>query len=143
MPRRVADPSPEGRIAAGRSRILARVIIPTEDGCWSWPGGTVAKEKYGALNVRLGGRDAPKVMLLVHRVTYEHYIGPIPAGLELDHLCEHPPCCNPCHLEPVTHAENIRRALERGDAPCPMGHTGSFTYRNGSRFCQACRPRWR
>jgi hypothetical protein len=39
-------------------------------------------------------------------------VGPVPEGLELDHLCENPPCCNPAHLEPVTHAENNRRAAQ-------------------------------
>lgn len=45
-----------------------------------------------------------------HRMMYKRHIGPIPEGLELDHLCRNPSCVNPEHLEPVTHQENIRRA---------------------------------
>ena len=108
MPRLVQDPSPEGRIAAGRERVLSG-IIQNEGGCWGWRGGTVANG-YGALNVRLGGRDAPKVMLLAHRVSYEHHVGPIPEGTEIDHLCRNRSCTRPDHLEAVSHRLNILRA---------------------------------
>lgn len=45
-----------------------------------------------------------------HRYAYEVLVGRIPAGMELDHLCRRTSCCNPQHLEPVTHKENARRA---------------------------------
>src|SRR5262245_57481074 len=44
-----------------------------------------------------------------HRFTYTCIIGAIPEGLELDHLCRNRWCCNPFHVEPVTHTENVRR----------------------------------
>ncbi|WP_369010576.1 HNH endonuclease signature motif containing protein, partial [Bacillus cereus] len=47
-----------------------------------------------------------------HRYVYENLSGPIPEGMELDHLCRNPPCVNPDHLDPVTHEENMRRAAE-------------------------------
>jgi hypothetical protein len=40
--------------------------------------------------------------------------GPVPVGLELDHLCGNKSCAKPKHLEPVTHVENMRRAAKRG-----------------------------
>lgn len=49
----------------------------------------------------------------VHRLAYELFVGPIPADLEIDHLCNVRDCVNVEHLEPVTHAENLRRARER------------------------------
>lgn len=46
-----------------------------------------------------------------HRFAYELTFGTIPEGLELDHLCRHPRCVNPWHLEAVTPKENMRRSL--------------------------------
>jgi hypothetical protein len=139
MPRFVADPSPEARIAAGKERILA-TAIRHEEGCWDHSGGSVAGG-YGALNVRLGGRDAPKVTLYLHRVSYERYVGPIPDGYEIDHLCRNIRCSRPDHLEAVTHAENMRRAGKGDDVPCPNGHVGDFHHSTASgqgRKCRQC-----
>lgn len=47
---------------------------------------------------------------MAHRVYWERENGPVPSGLELDHLCRNPTCVRPDHLEAVTHAENIRRS---------------------------------
>jgi hypothetical protein len=44
-----------------------------------------------------------------HRFAYLEFVGPIPDGLVLDHLCRNKKCVNPDHLEPVTNAENLRR----------------------------------
>lgn len=80
-------------------------------GCITYEG-TRDKRDYGHLKT-------PTAMgpgTLAHRRSYELVRGPIPEGLELDHLCSNPPCVNPAHLEPVTHAENMRRAAERRKA---------------------------
>lgn len=50
---------------------------------------------------------------MAHRVAYELWVGPIPEGMELDHRCKVRACINPAHLEPVTHAENMRRLGRR------------------------------
>jgi HNH endonuclease len=69
------------------------------EGCWLWTG--AIDRGYGQF-VWNGRKRA-------HRVAYELIIGPIPEGLELDHLCRNKSCVRPEHLEPVTKAENIRR----------------------------------
>lgn len=47
-----------------------------------------------------------------HEITYEAFIGPIPDGHELDHVeCQQTMCCNPWHVEPVTHQINMSRAV--------------------------------
>lgn len=69
-----------------------------ETPCWVWQR-TLNDQGYGTQ-----GRAR------AHRLMYERHVGPIPENTELDHLCVNPPCCNPAHLEPVTHQENIRRA---------------------------------
>jgi hypothetical protein len=72
-------------------------------------------------------------------------IGPIPDGLQLDHLCRNKACCNPMHLEPVTARENQRRAdialgIRSAATHCPQGHP----YIPGApKKCSICqRQRW-
>lgn len=81
--------------------------------CWRWTAGHTPLG-YGLF--RLGGR-----MVYAHRWAYEKFRGPIPNGLELDHLCRLPACVNPAHLEAVTHAVNMGRAM---DAKKPVQITG-------------------
>jgi hypothetical protein len=80
---------------------LATGITVTEAGCWLW-NGRPGRNGYGRISI--GNR-----VLYVHRVSYEHHVGPIPAGLTIDHLCRVRLCVRPDHLEPVTRAENTRR----------------------------------
>lgn len=85
-------------------RFLAKVE-KTPD-CWLWRG-NAATVGYG--QVRIKGRR-----LYTHRVAYELWVGPIPAGFEVDHLCDVRLCVNPAHLEAVSKSENIRRIAKRG-----------------------------
>jgi hypothetical protein len=71
--------------------------------CWIWTAGTSAAG-YG-----LFGSGEQGKMVYAHRTAYQFEAGPIPDGLELDHLCRNPRCVNPDHLEPVTHQENCKR----------------------------------
>lgn len=101
-------------------RFWSRVEVPVDgDGCWIWTG-CKAGFGYGRPMYRGRSRSA-------HRIAYELLVGPIPAGLELDHLCRNPPCVNPAHLEPVTHQVNLLRgvspvAVNVLKTHCPKGH---------------------
>lgn len=78
-------------------------FVRLDSGCWQWTG-AMTPQGYGHL--RTGGRHVG-----AHRFAYELLVGPIPAGLHIDHLCMNPSCCNPAHLEPVTQEENNRRMM--------------------------------
>lgn len=109
---------------------------PGPDGCWLWQGARDV-DGYGLLR---SGRP----MRRAHRFAYEAVIGPIPKGLQLDHLCRVRNCVNPAHLEPVTGRENLRReaAARPARTTCKHGHllTEENTYlHNGVRSCRTCR----
>lgn len=77
------------------------------NGCWIWVG--VRHFGYGRFMVSTR-REAPKCVA-AHRFSYERLVGPIPLGLDLDHLCRNRACVNPAHLEPVTRQVNIARGF--------------------------------
>lgn len=86
-------------------------VAPT--GCWLWEGDQT--EGYGRAYVpRPDGKKGHQVK--AHRATYEALIGPIPAGLVIDHVCRVTLCVypDPQHLEPVTQQENMRRSAVNG-----------------------------
>lgn len=91
-------------------------FVEKTDGCWNWTGATNG-HGYGRLT--FDGRKGIEVSqrkIGAHRFAYELLVGPVPDGLDLDHLCRNRLCVNPAHLEPVTRAENLRRASLRRDA---------------------------
>jgi HNH endonuclease len=113
------------------------------DGCWLWMAAK-SPRSYGVVGRgRVGEGNA-----FAHRAIYELVVGPIPEGLELDHLCFNPSCVNPDHLEPVTHAENTRRRRTNKSwhtlkTHCPQGHAydlvNTYWRPDGGRGCITCR----
>lgn len=73
--------------------------------CWLWK---------GALKDGYGSQHSEGKTWQAHRLIYTLLVGPIPEGLDLDHLCRVRHCVNPDHLEPVTRAENLRRSKNIG-----------------------------
>jgi hypothetical protein len=129
-------------------RFWSKVDIGDWQDCWLWTAG--AGGGYGKFT--LGSRtDGTMRSERAHRVAYELLVGPVPEGLELDHVrdwgCTSTLCVNPLHLEPVTHVENVRR----GDAVthqsrkshCKHGHAfdeaNTYRYGNNWRGCRLCR----
>lgn len=107
--------------------------------CWEWTGGCDT-QGYGRFYFSPGHYD------LSHRHAWVVLVGPIPAGMQLDHLCRNRRCVNPDHLEPVTRRVNILRgyspvAIRARQTECIRGH--EFTpentrIKNGYRNCRAC-----
>lgn len=93
--------------------VLTGLVIG--NGCWEWKG-RKDSNGYGRMQMRVGGR---RVYPLAHRVVYEMVVGEIPGYLEIDHLCRNTSCVRPDHLEPVSHAENMRRTRLKA---CTKGH---------------------
>lgn len=88
------------RLAKIEREIERNVPVREPGACWIWCG-TRNEKGYGT---SWFGR--------AHRLVYEMLVGPIPDGKELDHTCRNRLCCNPAHLEPVTHQENVVRSPE-------------------------------
>ena len=129
------------------ARFISR-IDKLESGCWAWTGsGTTGG--YGRF-------WAGKRSYQAHRFAYELWVGAIPPGMTLDHLCHsssdcpggecrHRKCVNPDHLEPVTASENVRRKY--GTGLCKAGHelTSDNCYfrKGGGRQCRTCAKDYR
>lgn len=76
--------------------------------CWVWLGQIAPVTGYGLTYTGF----VPRRKVGAHRAVFEAHRGPIPTGLDLDHLCRVRACVNPEHLEPVTRGENLRRGTQ-------------------------------
>ncbi len=135
-------------ITFGDPRLPARFwdkVRVLDNGCWEW---TAARTSgYGSF--RVGSlTDGTRRQTPAHCWAYEHLVGPIPEGLECDHLCRNRACVNSAHIEPVTHRVNLLRgdtlpAKEAKTTHCPKGHpydeANTYHRSRGSRECRTCR----
>lgn len=136
--KQVPRPAP-GR-PSSMSRFLAKVDFGSSPrGCWLW---TASAHSWGHGQFQTG-----TTMALAHRWFYSQVVGPVPADLDLDHLCRNPRCVNPDHLEPVTRRVNTLRgngptAVNARKTHCHRGHEFAsdnlYIRPNGKRECRAC-----
>jgi HNH endonuclease len=140
------------------SELFLRAVIAPTSGCLVWDG-RMTRGGYGQIG--LSAKHAAELgssrTYLVHRLAWELANGPIPKGMQIDHLCRNRACINPKHLEVVTASENTRRGLGPAASAirmramvkaraaaithCPQGHeyTPENTYlHNGMRTCRTC-----
>ena len=119
-------------------RIAAKITVHVATSCWEW---SAVRQPDGYGKVKWAGR-----MVSAHRACYELLVGPIPSGLEIDHLCRNRGCVNPSHMEPVTHAENVRRQAAQnpvrqpasGRLACGKGHVLAVVGVRPNESCAEC-----
>ena len=107
--------------------------------CWPWQG-SLSSHGYGMF-IHDGKRT------YAHRVTYETAHGALPEGMTVDHTCRVRSCVNPDHLEAVSRADNLRRAVKHrrpqkarlGHGACDHGNTDLYVDPSGKRVCRVCR----
>lgn len=138
-PKPIEIPQPGAVRDALVDRLFSRIDRPNGFAeCWLWTGHQ-DRGGYGEITVMYR-------KMRVHRLMYTLTLGPIPEGLELDHLCRNRACCNPLDLEPVTHAVNTSRGERALKTHCVAGHpfnelnTVHLTVRGRpTRQCVTCR----
>ena len=128
-------------------RILRNSEADLTTKCWNW---ILKIDKDGYGQIKMGSRTLNNRRTKhAHRVSYEAFIGAIPVGMTIDHLCRNRKCVNPVHLEVVTIRENTLRgtgcsANNATKTHCPKGHelsginlTPAYLKR-GKRVCLIC-----
>ena len=101
----------ESRISL-KERFEGKIMPLPWSGCWAWVGSCATKNGYG----RIGSGGWHGKNLLAHRVSYETYIGKIPAGMKVLHKCDVPNCVNPNHLFLGTQKQNVEDMVRKGRA---------------------------
>lgn len=91
-------------------RLMKKVVINNENGCWEWVGG---KSNKGYGNMCIGGG----VKKQTHRISYTYFKGNIPSGLIICHKCDNPSCVNPDHLFAGTNSDNAIDCVNKGRRP--------------------------
>ena len=126
-------------MAPPRKPLIERIWekLYVEDGHWLYDG---YHDKEGYARASSSPWEG-KQYRGVHTWVWESVNGPVPDGFEPDHLCRVKGCCNPDHLELVTHQVNAQRRSAQITL-CPQGHPydedNTYTH-GGRRYCRACR----
>jgi hypothetical protein len=143
--------APGRRIFGSAEERFTNWYAALPNGCWLWTG-RVTPKGYAHFQ-----GDAARKVVAAHRWSYEHFKGPIPEGMQVDHTCHnadptckggptclHRRCVNPDHLEAVDNTTNFSRSKNHhvNRTHCPKGHPydeANTIVKPGRRLCRACR----
>lgn len=121
-------------------RFIQKVELDIITGCWDWKS-RINNHGYGVFGIKNKNYYS-------HRLSYEYFKEEIPKNTELDHLCKNTKCCNPEHLEAVSHKENIFRSnapttINHFKTHCIRGHEftpeNTLKIKGTGRNCKKCR----
>ena len=127
-----------------KSYLLMKKRI-ADNGCWLWAG-EILRNGYGRATIN-------KTRHLAHRFSYEQFVGNIPEGYVVDHLCNTKQCVHPAHLRACTQRDNLfadhsnsATKLRKQQSHCIHGHeltdTNVYRMKCGGRACRSCRAIW-
>lgn len=119
---------PKGYCRPAIDRFNEKWELDESSGCWLWTASVHAVNGYSVFMAY-----KPKIVR-GHRWSYEHFIGPIPDGLEIDHVCRVRRCVNPSHLRAVT---KIQNAENRGPRSGSASGVRGVTRQKGTNRWQA------
>lgn len=128
-----------------QAKLLGRKVVD-DNGCWNWPG---QKTPLGYGQMRVGPPAGRREY--VHRISHRLFVGPIPDGYDVDHLCRNTSCYNPEHLEAVPHRTNVLRGEAPGSKVARTNICGKglhdmaevgYVRTDGSRQCRECQREW-
>lgn len=134
-------------------RIMKKVRVDVESGCWIWTGPAWTKRKYAANRYGYISIYDPATKKQrtrgVHRAMWLARYCPLTPSIEVCHKCDNPLCCNPDHLFIGTHKDNMADSRRKGrhflsaKTECKRGHplSGENLYvdkNTGLRHCKQC-----
>lgn len=125
------------KVAVSNATLLLSGVV-YKDGCWLRMLGVRPGDAASGGGYSRTYRHGKTVY--AHRLAFETWVGPIPDGTVIDHLCERRNCINPAHLQATSEKGNAAHGrTNAAKTTCPRGHPYDYITAQGGRWCSICR----